>query len=188
MRRQLAGDAVLPVGERGTHVVLALQGDRRYALPRGLFDPHAELIAEILVDAERDAAFDIPLPDISVDTMDRVVEYLEKHQHDKPGATAELERPLRAPLRELVDAWDWNFVAALKDTHGSAKLFAVLKAAVFLVISPLRDLCCAAVADMVRDRPEAELLAMFGVDPAVGFDAADEEAIVRDFPWLADPA
>ena len=188
MRRTLAPDAVLPVTERATHVVLNLQGSKRFVLPRGLLDPASELVTEILVDAEKDAAFDIPLPEITAGTMERIVEYLEKHQHDKPGAVRELDRPLRQPLQEVADAWDWNYVSGLMDGHGSAKLFQVLKAAVFLVVAPLRDLCCAGVASLVRDKNEAEVMAMFGLDPAAGFDPAEEEALVRDFPWLADPA
>lgn len=59
----------------------------------------------------------------------------------------------------------------------------VLNASNFLNIPPLRELCSAAAANMLRGKGEDEILSLFGVS---GFSKADEEEICRDYPWLRE--
>eukprot|EP01009_Symbiontida_sp_KSa7_P004695 NODE_2146_length_504_cov_403.092308_g1753_i0.p2 GENE.NODE_2146_length_504_cov_403.092308_g1753_i0~~NODE_2146_length_504_cov_403.092308_g1753_i0.p2 ORF type:complete len:131 (+),score=41.70 NODE_2146_length_504_cov_403.092308_g1753_i0:37-393(+) len=106
----------------------------------------------------------------------------------KPKEPPVLERPLKGKLDELVDDWAKAFCNETLLEGGNeklhAKLFSTLMAANFLNCEPLRDLCCAKVADMLRGKNEQEILDMFGV--TTPFTAEEEEKLYEQYPWLRE--
>eukprot|EP01009_Symbiontida_sp_KSa7_P007556 NODE_4477_length_346_cov_252.838384_g3874_i0.p2 GENE.NODE_4477_length_346_cov_252.838384_g3874_i0~~NODE_4477_length_346_cov_252.838384_g3874_i0.p2 ORF type:complete len:73 (+),score=28.77 NODE_4477_length_346_cov_252.838384_g3874_i0:25-219(+) len=54
----------------------------------------------------------------------------------------------------------------------------------FMNVEPLRDLCCAKVADMLRGKNEQEILDLFDVTDA--FTAEEEGKLYEQYPWLRE--
>ncbi len=51
---------------------------------------------------------EIPLPNVKIDILKKVMEYCDKHKNDNPP---EIERPLKsANLAEIVEPYDAKFV------------------------------------------------------------------------------
>ena len=64
------------------------------------------------------------------------------------------------------------------------KLFYTLKAANYMNIGPLRDLCCAAIANMLRGKNEQEIYDLFNIDEP--FTQQEEERLYQEFEWLRE--
>eukprot|EP00744_Colponema_vietnamica_P017875 GILI01025165.1.p1 GENE.GILI01025165.1~~GILI01025165.1.p1 ORF type:complete len:236 (+),score=25.04 GILI01025165.1:49-708(+) len=153
---------------------------------------------------------ELPLPAIDSETLEAVHSFVSHHYGNsnpsaRPGPTnlakgssaaaysaptfKEIEKPLKSDLSTLLDPWDWSYVSQtlLKGkpdgSNGTTLLFMTLNASNFLNIPPLRELCSAAVANMLRGRSDSDILALFGVS---SFTAADEEEICNDYPWLRE--
>ena len=93
---------------------------------------------------------------LSESVADYLVHYVD------PNKPAVLEKPLKAALPELLNDWDKEFVYKKLYKNGNEKehglLFATLMAANFLGIEPLRDLCCAAIANMLRGKTPEQIM------------------------------
>ena len=139
-----------------------------------------------MIEETPEGAVEMPLAGVSVQTLQDVNEYMEHHHAD--SEPQEIERPLKAELKSIVDSWEWSFVQDnLLEGGGEAhipNLLSVLAAANGLGLAALRDLCCAALADMLRGKTEEEILALFGVSEP--FSREEEEALCRDYPWLQE--
>ena len=51
-------------------------------------------------------------------------------------------------------------------------------------IEPLRDLCCAAIANMLRGKNEEDILNLFGITES--FTAEEEEKLYQEYEWLRE--
>lgn len=206
----LASNATLEGHWVKSHLIVRTMDGRSYSCPKEVMKGSL-LIREVLED-EDDAAVmsaspsaaagggaavaaegvvapvDIPLPAIDSKAFAAVFEYLEHHSADAGGKTKEIERPLRSDLSALIEPWDWKFVL---DTlllgvgeKGIHNLFSVLNAANYLHVVPLRDLCGAAMANLVRNKSEEEILHLFGVSEP--FTKEQEDELIKEFPWLKE--
>ena len=171
------------------NVVVITADHKRFLCPK-LVMKASLLIAEMLEEnnASGAPAGDVPLVTVDSATLTVVYEFLEHHScYDRP--VREIDRPLKADLSSLVDPWDWKYVTDSllmgKSEKHNDLLFAVLNAANFLNIPPLRDLCSGAVANILRNKTEDEILEFFGISEP--FTKDQENEICRDFPWLKDP-
>ena len=174
----------LSADEVKTHMTIVLSGQQRFAVSKKTLSA-SKVVAELLEDCEDDGSeVALSLLDFDAGTMRIVCEYLEHHEDDEVPVA--IQRPLRGALEAAVDDWDASYAATLVG-HGTRhqRLFDVLRAALYLCLGELRDLCCAAAADMVRDKSEGEILDVFGVSEP--FSAEAEEALCEEFPWLRDP-
>ena len=106
---------------------------------------------------------EIPLPCVSAETLDRLLAVLAGAPED-----LRLERPLpagalacMAPLQGL----------------GTGELFAVYRAANYLEINDLIELCAARIAALVRGKQPHEMAALLGCD-------VDEDKVAREELWL----
>jgi hypothetical protein len=165
-------------------MIVVLSGQQRFAVAKSTLS-QSKIVAELIEDCDDDGtAITLSLVDFEAETMRMVMEYLDRHENDDEPST--IQRPLRGPLDTVVDDWDASYAATLVG-HGTRhqRLFDVMRAALFLVLPDLRDLCCAAAADMVRDKTEGEILDVFGVSEP--FSKQAEEALCEEFPWLRDP-
>lgn len=145
---------------------------------------------------------ELPLPAIDSEALSAVYSFVAHHYDATPSSSPspspssyvpptfrELEKPLRSDLSTLVDPWDWTFVSQTllrgrpDGSNGTSLLFSVLNASSFLSIPPLRELCSAAIANMLRGKSDEAIMALFGVS---SFTKEDEEDICRDYPWLQE--
>eukprot|EP00759_Apiculatamorpha_spiralis_P052668 PhF_6_TR5937/c0_g1_i1/m.8585/K03094/SKP1, CBF3D; S-phase kinase-associated protein 1 len=156
---------------------------KKYKVSKKLLNK-SQIIREILQDAEGPGV-ELPLNEIEAETLALVLDFLKYHD-DKP--MRDIEKPLRTHIKEVLDDWDYQFftqrLLESGDEKRHKKLLDVLKAANFMIILPLRDLCCACVASMLMGKNEQEILDLFGVTEA--FTPQREEELYREYPWLRE--
>lgn len=189
----LASNATLDDQSIKTHLIVKTMDNRRYSCPKDVMS--SSLMIRELIEDEDDAnsmegmalrALEIPLPAIDSKALIAVFEYLEHHLGD--SKQREIDRPLRGDLSALLEPWDWKYVV---DTllqgvweKGVHNLFAILNAANYLHVPLLRDLCGAAVANLVRNKSEEEILNLFGISEP--FTKEQEDELCKEFPWLKE--
>lgn len=127
---------------------------------------------------------EIPLLGVEAKTFAAVFEYLER----SPSGVR-LERPLQGDLSTLVDQWTWSYVCSTlfcgrpeASTPVDGFVFKVAHAAAVLLIPGLQELCGAAIANAMRCRSEAKILAFFNVTGP--FTKDQEEEVLNQNPWL----
>lgn len=136
------------------------------------------LFRDILGDAEGKENI-IPVTDTSPETLALVLEYMEYHV-DHPAKV--LERPLKNPIEELIDEWDYDFLfRKLKTENGHGPLFEVMQAANFLNINDLLDLTCGCVASMIHGKTAEQIREMFKIEN--DFTKEEEEKIKTENAW-----
>ena len=95
-------------------------------------------------------------------------------------------RPLRAPLDQVVQGWEWDYLMAMLEGGVPSQnrlLFEVISVADFLVCEALRDLCCAFLAHLVINcRSESEILQLLGRDEPLGEEELQE--LYAEYPFL----
>ena len=122
----------------------------------------SKIISKMLEDNDESGPVELPV-DADAETLRCVFEFLDYH-HEKPMKT--IEKPLRGPFKELVEAWDWNFFQTRLLVAGDEKqnkpLQKVICAANFLIIDDLRTFACAALASLIMNKTEEEIFDLFG--------------------------
>ena len=182
----LAPDATVSIEEAEKIVILVTNDGKRFSCPRDVMCS-CVLISELLEDADDSQVIELPLPSVDHVALSCVYEFLD-HKYHHTGAQKELERPLRTELKSLLDGWQWKFIEDSllqgKGEKNNQVLFSVMNAANFLGIAPLVDLCGAAIANMIRNKSEQEILDLF--DICEPFTRQQEDELCRDFPWLRE--
>jgi S-phase kinase-associated protein 1 len=143
-----------------------------------LFDisPEAARLSKLLATMQDDGmdGESIPLPNVTKDTLAKVVSYMEYHVANPPG---EIYRPIRSG--NLADSnvcdWDCTFLDVEQDV-----LFELILAANYLDIKPLLDLTCAQVAAMIKGKTPEELRKQFKITSDF---TPEEEEQVRQEKW-----
>eukprot|EP01062_Namystynia_karyoxenos_P036767 TRINITY_DN2677_c0_g1_i1.p2 TRINITY_DN2677_c0_g1~~TRINITY_DN2677_c0_g1_i1.p2 ORF type:complete len:197 (+),score=85.68 TRINITY_DN2677_c0_g1_i1:118-708(+) len=162
------------------NVVLETSDQQAVVFPRKL----ATLCDKVrpVIAAARDVK--VPVP-VTADTLQKVCLYLEHHSGEWPPEL-NVERPLRADLKDTLPAWDYEFYKSQMlgggDVHRSDNIFLLLKAGMALGCDPLRDFACAALANIVKDvKGEQDFYGLFGVaDP---FSAKEKEKLYEDYEY-----
>eukprot|EP00388_Colpodella_angusta_P006549 GDKJ01019267.1.p1 GENE.GDKJ01019267.1~~GDKJ01019267.1.p1 ORF type:complete len:223 (+),score=-9.23 GDKJ01019267.1:30-671(+) len=137
-------------------------------------------------DLARPAMADITavIPDCTKDTAELVFKYLKLTAVRIPTI---LSRPLKAPLEELVQPWEREFLVESclenRDPSRHRPLLNIMRAAEFLVIDSLRDLCCAFLASLVlKCSSEQEVLNVLGLPRAA--TAEELQPVLELYPFL----
>lgn len=114
----------------------------------------------------------IPLPSISAEVLELVVEYLQ-HYEDPALSPPVIEKPIKtANFSVLVPAWDFMFSEKPHEV-----LFELIIAANSLNIPGLLELSGAKVASMIKGRTAEEIRSAFNVT----YDfTPEEEAQIRE--------
>jgi S-phase kinase-associated protein 1 len=87
---------------------------------------------------------EIPLPNVKMPILKKIVEYCEKHRADNPP---EIEKPLKSNnLNDVVAAWDAEFI----NIPNLEDIFEIILAANYLDVRSLLDLGCAKVATLLK--------------------------------------
>lgn len=105
------------------------------------------------------------IPDCSRDTADRIFEYLGQTAVRIPTI---LSRPLKAPIEELIQPWEREYLMASclegRDYSRHGPLLNIMRVAEFLIIDSLRDLCCAFLASLIlKSASESDVLQVLGL-------------------------
>ncbi|XP_057427728.1 SKP1-like protein 1A [Lotus japonicus] len=105
----------------------------------------------------------INLPNISIETMCKINEYVKKH--------AEAVDPAKN-----LDAWDEEFIKVDLNT-----LFNLIEATHYLKIQNLIDLGCKTVANMMRGKTTEQMRQTFNIKN--DFTPEEEEKVKEKFAW-----
>tara|TARA_B110000003_G_scaffold261385_1_gene283043 strand:- start:593 stop:1156 length:564 start_codon:yes stop_codon:yes gene_type:complete len=143
--------------------------------------PHARMcgtIANMLDDIDDDDEETvIPIPSIKGDIMERVIAFCAQNPDAPRNPTEEQQLEMRTkPLSDF----DLEFVKV-----SLATLFEMILAANFLDLKPMLDVCCKAVAEMIKGKTPDEIKKVFGVEGE--FTQEEKEQVLIDNPWLEDP-
>jgi S-phase kinase-associated protein 1 len=126
-----------------------------------------------------DSSEEIPLPDISKPTLDKVIEFL-KHV-DAGNPAPEIEKPLRSnDLKDVTSEWYAAFIDLDDDTVQD-----IILAANFLDIKELLALSCAKMGSVIRGLTIPEFRKRFNI---VNDFTPEEEAEPFDEARLAELA
>eukprot|EP00998_Keelungia_sp_KM082_P008431 NODE_4619_length_766_cov_49.774648_g4596_i0.p1 GENE.NODE_4619_length_766_cov_49.774648_g4596_i0~~NODE_4619_length_766_cov_49.774648_g4596_i0.p1 ORF type:complete len:205 (-),score=38.65 NODE_4619_length_766_cov_49.774648_g4596_i0:152-706(-) len=165
-------------------IVVTTNDDIEFVVPKSAA-VLAKVLQDILVDTDGTDETIIPITNVDAATLETVAPYLH-HYADKE--VKPIEKPLRAPLTDLLNEWDRDYVYKTLFQSGDEKrhecLFKTLMAANFLGIEPLRDLCCAAIANMLRGKTPEQIMEVFNVTEP--FTPEEEAQVDEEFPWLKE--
>jgi len=165
------------------HAVVITKENRKYLVHKRLLE-QSPVIRNILMEMENDG-LEIPLPDMESRTLQCVFDFQTYHE---ANPLKEIEKPLRAKLQDVLSEWDYEFYKTRLLENGdeskNSQLFKVLKAANFLILLPLRDLCCAAVAASIMGKSETEILSFFQIKEPVTPEC--EKKLYDNYPWLRE--
>lgn len=161
---------------KGNFVYLtASNGDKRKVSLRGV--EMSRLIKEMLEEDGDDEIPDIPLPNVEDDTLEPVIQFMEKHANDP---MPEIQRPLKsANMADCVGAWDAQFIEVEQ-----SKLFKIILAANYLDIPSLLDLGCAKVASMIKGKTPEEIRKTFNI--VNDFTPEEEEQVKVENKWCEE--
>lgn len=132
-----------------------------------------------MIEEGGDDSEEIPLPDITKPTLDKVIEFLK---HIKAGnPVPEIEKPLRSnDLKDVTTEWYANFIDLDDDTVQD-----IILAANFLDIKELLALSCAKMGSVIRGLTIPEFRKRFNI---VNDFTPEEEAEPFDEARLAELA
>ena len=138
----------------------------------------SQLVAETFEgeeDEDNDEISDVPLPNVTAQVLEKVIEYC-KHYQEEPMTP--IQTPLKSSkLEDLVQQWYADYVKLSKNM-----LFDLVAAANFMDIKPLLDLTCLAVSILIKGKSAAELREMFNISSEL---TPEEEAqIQRENEWV----
>eukprot|EP00992_Anisonema_acinus_P014113 TRINITY_DN9106_c0_g1_i1.p1 TRINITY_DN9106_c0_g1~~TRINITY_DN9106_c0_g1_i1.p1 ORF type:complete len:207 (-),score=59.55 TRINITY_DN9106_c0_g1_i1:478-1098(-) len=171
------------------NVVVTTHDGGSHTVARSTIKKFSEVLNGMIEDVEGEVS--VPLPDtIDAETFGLVIEYMTHYAVAEPAK--ELEKPIRDDLRTLLNDFDKNYVYERLYKNGAddhVLMFAVLRAANFLGISPLMDLCCAVAATTlwaVREEPE-KMMKILGCEGGP-FTPEEEAEMERQYPWIKEEA
>lgn len=170
-------------------IVLQTNENREYIMPRAAI-ALSKLLTELLQGSAEEGEEQqtmIPLANVDSATFEVIADYLT--HYIPPVTPTPVEKPMKGPLKELLPAWEQDYVynKLLKDNNEKDHelLFKTLLAANFLGVDPLRDLCCAATANMLCGKTEEQIMELFNVKGPKPTPEQLKELEVQ-YPWLSE--
>ncbi|KAG2638478.1 hypothetical protein PVAP13_2NG597400 [Panicum virgatum] len=119
----------------------------------------------------------IKLEKIGSETLEKVVDYCNKHANPVPSAASSSSSSfLSAPSKELED-WDRKLVDCLSQDA----LFNLTEASDSLIMDGLLDLTCRKIADLMKGKTIDEMHKMFNIKN--DFTKEQEQEIRREHAW-----
>ena len=168
-----------------THILLESNDNQYFAVSKMACIKNSELLKSLLDDIDGDEVHRIPMPNVNGQTLQYVIEYMEHYAEAEPK---ELPKPLNAPIKEIIDKWDQNYVFTIlienDDEKQHEKLIDTVMAANFMNIEPLRELCCAVIAHMIKGKTPEEIRDIFNIEN--DFSPEEEKKIREENRWVED--
>lgn len=133
-------------------------------------------IANMLDDIDDDDIV-IPLHNIKLNILKKVIDFCAQHPDAPRNLTEEQQLEMRS---KPLEGFDLEFVKV-----PLVELFEMILAANLLDLKQMLDVCCKAVAEMIKGKTPNEIKKVFGVEGE--FTQEEKEQVLRDNPWLEDP-
>ncbi|GKC97022.1 SKP1-like protein 1A [Tanacetum coccineum] len=116
----------------------------------------------------------IPLPNITSETLSKVIEYCKKHvESSNKGENDDNNKAVEDDLKNF----DAEFVRV--DTPN---VFGIITDANFLEIKNLQDMMCQTVADWMKGKHPKEIRKFFGIEN--DFTREEEEEVRKEHHWV----
>jgi len=120
-----------------------------------------------------------PLAEVDAENLEKIVKFL-KYEYDHP--LEKISRPLiSSDMNEIVKD---KFYVEFVDYTDQNYLMNILKAANYMNIPSLLDLCCAKVASLLKDKSPEEVKKIFDIQGE--FTEEEEAKITAENPWLEE--
>jgi len=113
----------------------------------------SQLINNMLEDAEENDNENIPLPNVTGEILEKVIEYCEHHRDDKVDEYDYDDD-------ENKDSWDQEYLENFKTKE---QLFDTALAANFMDIKTLLNLTCRYIADQIRGKNAEDIREYFNI-------------------------
>lgn len=152
------------VSSDGEKIQISEKAAKRSILIKGILDDYPE-------DQE------IPLHNVKMTILQRVVSYLENYAEIDPK---EIERPLPSNnFNECVDSWDYQFIDVELDV-----VFEIILAANYMDIKPLMELASSKVASIIKGKSPEEIRKIFNIQN--DFTPEEENQIREENQWCLE--
>jgi len=113
----------------------------------------SQLINNMLEDVDDDNNENIPLPNVTGEILEKVIEYCEHHRNDKVDE-------YDFDDDENKDSWDQEYLESFKARE---QLFDTALAANYMDIKTLLNLCCRHIADKIRGMTAEDIREYFHI-------------------------
>jgi len=180
--RELATHTDLQTGE----ILVKTNDDKTYAIERVLFR-HSKLIHDILADIAPGQEPDVPLAEVSSESLSLIIKYLQHYREITPKSPP-FPMPTTLPKCKDIVQFDKEFMEKEVYPGGEAdinRLKFLMNAANFLAIATLRDLCCVGVADFTRGKDPMGIIKLFG-SKLTSYGPEDEERGLELLPQFRE--
>ena len=121
----------------------------------------------------------IPLPGVPSQYLQCIIEYCQIHNFQKAQTDLVHPLPSKIPSEFISDPRELQFIKRFSEDE----LIALLSATNFMHVPALFELCCAMIAAELKGKDFNQMKKKYGLDD-VNFTPADEEEILRQFPWI----
>lgn len=139
-----------------------------------------QTVKDMMADLPSSEAMDIPLPNITNKVLTKVLEYLKYHENDAPSNEndeVDLTKSAKQHDSTINDKWDVEFV-----NMDNSLLFEIILAANYLNVRSLLNVCCKAVANMIKGKTPEEIRKHFGI--VNDFTPEEEEQVRKENEWI----
>ncbi|KAI9672213.1 MAG: hypothetical protein M1831_002027 [Alyxoria varia] len=162
----------------GPTVTLVSNDEKKITCPRKVIE-RSTLIKDMLEDfgTEGTPDQDIPVPNVNSTVLEKILEWCEHHQNDKPASENE-DSDTRRKSTEI-EEWDAKYMQVDQEM-----LFEIILAANYLDIKALLDVGCKTVANMIKGKSPEEIRKTFNIQN--DFTPEEEEQIRRENEWAED--
>lgn len=135
---------------------------------------HSKLICNAFEqDETNDYAEPITLPSIKSSILKLVIEWCQHHKNSEfPEPASDVQLNKIEPL----SVWDENFLKIEQ-----AALMELILAADYLIIEPLKDMCCKVIASWIPGKSPDQLRKLFNIKN--DFTPEEEEQIRKENAW-----
>lgn len=121
----------------------------------------------------------VPLGEVNAQTLNRVIQWCTHHKND-PVPTEEDESKEKELKTDDIPSWDNEFLKIDQEL-----LFELIRAANYLHVKGLLDVCCKTVANMIKGQISGEAIRkMFNIKN--DFTAEEEEQVRKENEWCQE--
>ncbi|KAL4788013.1 E3 ubiquitin ligase complex SCF subunit sconC [Aspergillus varians] len=134
------------------------------------------LIKNLLDDLGDPNGEPIPIPNVTENVLNKVLEWCHHHRSDPPSSTDDDDSRRKTTD---IEEWDQKFMQVDQEM-----LFEIILAANYLDIKPLLDIGCKTVANMIKGKSPEEIRKTFNIQN--DFTPEEEDQIRRENEWAEE--
>ena len=133
----------------------------------------------MLEDSNDDYSEPVPLPAVPSRYLTKIIAFCELHNFSKSQTDLVFPLPSKNPSEFISDERELQFISQFNEDE----LIELLAASNFMHVPALFELCCAMIAAELKGKDFNQMKKKYGLEN-VNFTPADEEDILRQFPWI----